>query len=72
MEISMDLWCLNKIKVILTLSKLNYVGCIPFFLYWFFQDCSQLSQIIKKSYSQIFEKRDQASINLTNVIDIIG
>ena len=29
-EISKDLWCLNNMKVILTLWTLNYVDCLPF------------------------------------------
>ena len=61
--------------------KLNLSSCfehwtmliVLLFLYWFFPYCSQSNQLIKKiSYSQISEKYDQTSINLTNVFNFIG
>ena len=69
----MDLWRLYNMKVILTLSTLNYFDCVHlfffFFLYLFFP---YFHVSILLAYSQISKEHDQTCINLTNVFDIIG
>ena len=67
MELSMDLWHSNNMKVILALWALNCCLCSSF-LYWFFPYSSQSSQPILKNLS---EKHDKTSINLTNIFDHI-
>ena len=72
MELLMDLWHLDNIKVIITIWMLSCWLC-SFFLYWFFLYCSQSSQLIFKNLILKFPKiHDQNSINLTDIFDFIG
>ena len=67
----MDLWHLSNMIVISTLWTLNYGNCVPFFvLILSILFTSEPTNLIK-CYSQVFEKHDQTSINLTNVFNFI-
>ena len=63
----MDLWGLNKMKVILTLWTVNYVDCVPFSCI----DSFILITIKPTHFAKIlfsnFEKHNQTSFNLTIV-----
>ena len=54
LELPINLWHLNSMKVLLTLWTLNYFNCV--FLYWFFPHCSQSNQPIFKNLILKFPK----------------
>ena len=70
MELPLNLWHLNDMKVILMLWTLLIV--LLFLVLILSILFAIKSTNLKKSSSSICKKHDQTSINLTNVFDFIG
>ena len=68
MGLSMDLGYLNNMKVILTLWTLNSSDRVPLFIVVLCILLTPEPTNLKKYYSQVSEKHDQTSIDLTNIL----